>query len=261
MRSTLRSIVSVLLAVTAVTAEAVPFPGPDAYGYHGSEITYNLRDVSATGTAVTFGNSDDATAVASIGFDFSFYGNTYSSLEIGTNGFVTFTQSGNSYCCSGSPIVTAGGLNNFIAGWWQDNNLTSDDGIRIQVLGAPGSREFVIGFYNVEDLDRNVPERFEIILHEGTNDIELQYDIISYDEIDNKVMGIENFNGTDGIQLAYYSERDPNLANGEVLFNDKGYCFSSGGSNCGTVNVPEPNILALLGLGILGLGVSRLRKH
>jgi len=75
--------------------------------------------------------------------------------------------------------------------------------IRYQTLGSEGSRQFVIGFYNVPYCCEPgyYPATFEIILHEGTNNIELQYG--STPSITTTSVGIENFDGTDGLQVAY----------------------------------------------------------
>ena len=161
----------------AGVANAAAFPGPDTFGYSGTMIPFNLRDVSGTGANIGLDNSDDDTAVVSIGFTFSFYGANYTEIEVSTNGFGSFSQTGNAGCCSGDPIPTAGRIDNFIASFWQDHDPSEGGTIRTETSGAAGSREFVLGFYDVKDFDDpdNVEGTWEMILHETSNDIELQY--------------------------------------------------------------------------------------
>lgn len=92
----IRKIGPLLLLATmlSTSAQAVSFPGPDSYGYEGTLIPLNLRDVSTTGTDVGLDNVDDDTATTAIGFTFNYYGNNYSQVEISSNGFISFSLTG-----------------------------------------------------------------------------------------------------------------------------------------------------------------------
>jgi hypothetical protein len=217
------------LFVSAANVYAVPFPGPDSFGYTGTAIPLNLRDVSVTGTDVGLDSADDAVAVVPIGFTFEYYGVSYTQVEISSNGFITFSPTGNSECCSGESIPNTSSPNNYIAGWWEDLDPGAGGIIRTGLIGAPGSRVFVVGFYNVRDYDdpTHVVNTFEIILHEGTNDIELAIQDIQFDDVDNKVVGIENLDGTDGIEIIYVTSNDPAYSNGDSVISNQGYYFSS----------------------------------
>jgi hypothetical protein len=227
-------------------------PATDAFGYSGVPVPYDLRDVSATGFNVGLDNSDDATAVVPIGFTFWFYGQPYTEVEISSNGFISFTPTGASGCCSGQSIPSPGGVDNFIAGYWEDLFPGGGGAVRTQTLGPVGAREFVVGYYNVPDLDFPAESinTFEIILYESSHAIELQYDQIQYDRVDNKVVGIENFNGTDGIQLLYVPA-SASLNNGDLLLSEEGYLITL---------VPEPAAAALVVLGIVG-SIGRVRRR
>jgi hypothetical protein len=234
----------------------------DSFGYSLSDIEYNLRDISSTGNDIGLDGSDDDVSIASIGFYFDFYGNIYSDVEISSNGFMSFTQTGNAACCSGETISTQGGsIDNFIAGYWEDLSPQAGGIVRAQTSGLIGSRIFTVGFYNVRDVDDpvNSVNTFEMILHELTNDIEIQYSLIQFEDVDDKVMGIENIDGSDGIELAFF-EADSNFINGDVLFQNEGYCFSTA-TNCGISSVPEPSTLAIFALGMIGLASRRFKKQ
>lgn len=259
-----------LLLSISGTSYAVGFPGPDSFGYEGSTIPLNLRDVSTTGNDVGLDNADDDTATAPIGFSFDYYGSSYTNVEISSNGFITFTPTGDAECCSGESIPDASSPNNIIAGWWEDLDPGEGGIIRTATVGAPGDREFIVGFYDVRDNDDpdNVVNTFEIILHEATGDIELAIEDIQFDDVDDKVVGIENADGTDGIEVIFVESGDPTYTNGDSVISNQGYCFSSGGTVCGAAlagdarNIPaaSPIGLALLSAGLFATGLFSRRR-
>ena len=81
--------------------------GPDAFGYtyaddrapNGPVYATEFEDITATGTAITFQAyaswpaTDEGQFEAPLGFSFSFYGNTYTTTWVNTNGFVKFGSS------------------------------------------------------------------------------------------------------------------------------------------------------------------------
>lgn len=249
---------TVVLAAWATPAAATPFPGPDGGGYSGSNIGFNLRN--ASGGTLAFGNGyvdDSVTAGISIGFSFSFYGVSYTEAFIGSNGFITFSAEQSQGCCEGLPLPSTFSPNNLVAGWWVD--LTSDAGggngeIRYQTTGAAGSQEFVVEYIDNPYWlgDPGVTNTFEIILHEGSNDIELQYLVTGADSRIRSV-GIENAGGTLGLQF---------LNDNTSLLNQQGICISTGTTNCGSDRtVPEPEGMALFGIALAGLLFSRRRRQ
>jgi hypothetical protein len=226
-------------------ARAVEAPGPDAFGYHVEAIPFDLRDVSFSGINVGLDTFDDSVALAPIGFSFPFYGQNYTQVEISTNGFITFTPTGSSHCCSGDSIPNPSGLNNFIAGWWEDLDPTEGGIIRRQTLGLAGARQFVVGYYQVRDNDdpENSINTMELILHEASGNIELQYGQIQFEDVDDKVVGIENDSGTDGIQILFMPSSAP-FPNGHIVYQNQGFLIS---------RIPEPSTAALAGAWFIAL--------
>lgn len=197
----------------AAQAAAQPYAGPDAFGYEANEIPYNLRDLVNTGGATELVLGDDATIAVGLPFSFSFYGNDYDAVYVGSNGLLAFGIGVATYIPT--PLPSANGPHNLIAGFWDDLNPQPSFGggtILYQTLGDPGQREFVVGFYEVLHYQNDTPVSFEMILHEGTNQIELQYDFAPSGGRTHAV-GIENIDGTIGLQLAF----------GEVTYEEQGF--------------------------------------
>ena len=72
---------------------AVPAPGPDSFGHTSSTIALNLRDVSASGTAIALGD-DSVSGAIDIGFSFDFYGIAYNQIQVSSNGYIGLGGSG-----------------------------------------------------------------------------------------------------------------------------------------------------------------------
>ena len=212
-------------------ASATDFPGPDDYGYVGSNIAGNLRDISASGTFVPLGDDQVSSAIP-IPFPFRFYGADVTDIYISANGFITFSPGQNSGCCDGEPIPNPDSPNNIIAGFWEDLNNPQGN-IRYETLGSPGDQEFVVGFYSVRYYSNGLPVTFEIILHEGSDAIELQYGSAPSDGDSAAVTaGIENVDGTIGLQIA----------NGtDVSFDNQGFLIGLGNFENFLVDKAEVN--------------------
>jgi len=199
----------------ALAVSPYPYAGPDEYGYTAWEIDFNLRDISSSGTFVSL-SDDQVSGAISIPFPFNFYGIDYTQLYISSNGFVTFTAGPYSGCCSGRPLPQSDDdWNNLIAPFWEDFNPPQGGNIQYQTLGTPGNLEFVVAFYNVHHWSYGPQVIFEVILHEGSNAIELQYDSALSDGGDHSV-GIENADGTIGLQIDF----------GDISYSNQGFLIT-----------------------------------
>jgi hypothetical protein len=244
-----------LAATTALLggpANATSFPGPDGAGYTGTTITNNLRDISSSGTFVSL-SDDQVSGAIPLGFSFAFYGNTYSQAYISSNGFLTFNSGADDGCCGGAVLPSLGGdPSNLVAGLWTDLNNPQGN-IRYQTLGSPGSRQFVVGFYDVPYFYDGNTNTFEMILHEGSNAIELQYGALGQDT---HVVssGIENSPGTIGLQI-FRGAADPTE---QQTLQNQGFLITP---QVGETPIPAALPLFASGLGALGLlGWRRKRK-
>ena len=220
---------------------------PSVFLYTANTISADLRDISITGTSVIL-EDDEVTGEIPLPFNFYFYGTEFSELFISSNGFITFLSDEDDGCCSGQALPDSSYPNGLIAGFWEDLDPPERGTICYQTLGAEGSRDFVIGFYQVPHCDGNSPVTFEIILHEGTNNIELQYGSAPSNGGIHSA-GIENLNGTDGLQVAF---GDVSFDNEGFLITLEGFVEERGGSisNCystGSVPGTEWTIGGLVG--------------
>ena len=235
--------ITIVVMWNAKPGQATAWPGPDAFGYHGVSIGNNLRHISATGTQT---GGDDISYPVPLGFNFNFYGNNFTQAFISTNGFLSFTNPSHG-CCNGQAVPGAS-IENLVAGSWFD--LISSTNPYYQTLGAPGSREFVAGYYNDQEFCCTGDFNFEIILHEGTNDIELQYGHMEAIRHTASV-GIQDGTRTVGLQLLYGQNLDS--------LSNQGFCIGTEGSPCATTGVPEPATATLVGIGLAAAGVLRCR--
>ncbi len=209
-----------------------------------SPISNNLRNIRLTGTAVTLGYYEMSSAIP-LPFNFNFYDTEFSELFISPSGFITFLSGQSSGWGQQQPLPDPYTPNGLIAGFWTYLYPDAGGTIRYQTLGEEGSRQFVIGFYQVPHCCEPgyYPVTFEIILHEGTNNIELQYGWAPSAGYYISV-GIENLDGTDGLQVAY--GYDVSFSHEGFLITPEGppveiiggisRCYSTG-SVSGTTNV------------------------
>lgn len=249
MNAFLGTLAIVAASVAGTAAGATTFPGPDGGGYAGTSVANVLRDISTSGTFV--GLSDDTVSGAiPLGFSFDFYGNSYTQAYVSSNGFLTFDSVSWSGCCNGPELPN--GMNNpdnLVAGLWTD---LYPGNVRYETLGAPGSQTFVVGFYDVPHFSNGDANTFEMILHEGSNDIELQYGLLGIDS-HTASAGIENVGGLFGLEL-YYGQTS---ATGVGALQNQGFLLST---NSAAVPLPATLPLILTGFGALGLIGARRKR-
>ena len=189
-----------------------------ARSYTSTTIGYNPRSPSWTNIGL---GDDQLSGAIGFPFTFNFFGNAYSNLYISSNGFVTFSAASGQGCCTGQVLPTGANPNNLVALCWEDLNPNLGGTIRYGTFGAAPNRAFVIEYNNVPHYnDFNNMVTGQIILFEGTNNIELHHGSVNADGGQN-TFGIENENGTTGIgyraanwwntNTAYLFQPDPNV--------------------------------------------------
>jgi PKD repeat protein len=176
--------------------------GPDAAGYVGTDAAYNFEDISGTGTLLSnMSSHDDATESISIGFGFDFYGTSYTSLWVSSNGLLNFTSSA-SHCCSGIALPATSVTEAVIGGWWEDLNTSTSGDVYSQLLGSYPNRRLIVQFHNVAHHGGGNNVTFQFKLFESTNSIEVHFHTILSDG-GNHSVGIQAANGTAGLSWYY----------------------------------------------------------
>ncbi len=210
---TLYRMIGAIVCLTSAVAVAGS-GGPDAAGYRwvdnsedgGPQFSYE----AVNGSAVRF--SDDSVAGPfNIGFDFRYYGQTYTRFWVSSNGFMTLAQNGSSGCCSGSPLGAGNGYGAMIAGYWTD--LLGSAGV-YRTRGEPGRRVLVFQQQGRE-YSQGPAVQYQIKLFEGSGAVEIHV----------RTAGVNGHTAAVGIQdhtrrvgLTYRSGRF-NLSNTAIRFS------------------------------------------
>ena len=152
--------------------------GPDAGGYSftdSNEVSgpaFNYVDISASGTPVSL--YDDSSRVVPIGFSFSYYGVNYSSINVGSNGFLSFNAGNYGRYYEGPiPGNNSGMPATVLAPFWDDIYPRYGQ-VRYQTMGAAPNRKFIVQ-YRAPFYYNSGTNDFEVILTEGTHDVLFQY--------------------------------------------------------------------------------------
>lgn len=168
-----------------------PIGQPDPNNYTVDTIAYNPQTI--TGTTVSLGD-DQVSADLPIGFDFTFFGNTFTTFKISSNGFITFTGT-NSGCCSGQNIPNASLPNDLIAWGWYDLYPPGNGSFTYETIGTSPHQMLVMQATDIPFCCNSNPAvTSQVILYEGSNLIEIHVNSIT--NISQGTIGIENSDGT-----------------------------------------------------------------
>ena len=169
------------------------------YTSSSSSVDYTLSQVSyswittSTSTGIT---GDDQSKVFTLPFSFNFYGTTYNSVYVCSNGFLSFTSSSNSY--RPAEIPNTGTPNALVAPFWRD--LTPDASGTITYTST--SSYFVVTWNNVKNYSNSNRQTFQVILY-SNGEIVFQYKTVSNDVTTS--IGIENQDGSAGKSASFPS--------------------------------------------------------
>ena len=179
--------------------------GPDAFGYRWVDSdtsggpVFNWYDIDAIGTLITSwtGTADDGYFTATMPWPFPFYGNDYSAINIGTNGFVNFGTGSTEY--SNDAIPSSSEPNNAIYAFWDDLNLTSRG--RVTYYNDAANARFIVQYTRVPRYSGSSDSlTFQIIL-DPAGEVKIQYLRMTSSTLNSATIGIENAAGTVGLQV------------------------------------------------------------
>jgi len=166
---------------------------------HGPSFSWT--DISEVGTPVTLGDDSYAGPI-DIGLDFPFFENNYSEIYICSNGFLSFGGGNIAYINQQIPFSST--PNDIIAIWWDDLNPT---GREIYYYYDSINERFIVSFINIPRYYYGGSLTFQAILYSDGR-IDFNYrSMIPYASSSSMLAwataGIENIDGTDGLQVIY----------------------------------------------------------
>jgi len=178
----------------------------DSFGYYWRDSEspqgpeYNWVDITQTGEPIDFpgfpGYSNSGPI--DLGFDFSFYGNTYSSICVCSEGWASFTD-GVTRTSQNKPIPTSTVPNNLLAAFWENLNPTDED----VFFYTNQSDTAVISWIEVPDILNRGLFTFQILLI-GDHTVIYQYKSMGPEgPLSDATVGIENATGTVGLEVCY----------------------------------------------------------
>jgi len=156
---------------------------PGSVGYNISSVTYSYE--STSGTSVSVGD-DQTVSGRPIGFTFNYWGTNYTTVNICSNGWISFTNTGgNIVGYSTNSTVPAG-----IHGVALDLYPSSGYFIRYQTIGTSPNRKFVVSYHMSYYSCRSSWTDFQIVLFETSNNI--QINVASHPTCGNALQGLSN---------------------------------------------------------------------
>jgi subtilisin family serine protease len=156
-------------------------------------------------TKVAVSGDEDAATVA-LPFPVTFYGTTYSSASVTTNGLVNFVAPRvGDYANSALPTATA--PNGMIAVYWDDLVIDKKASVQTATTGTAGSRRFVIVWNNAAvAADPSIRLSFQAVFDERSGNVTLQYKDAGSAALErgsSATIGIESATGTDALQYSF----------------------------------------------------------
>ena len=175
--------------------------GPDNFGYiwidsdePGGPV-FSWVDISAFGQILYFTN-DDNDGPYNVGFGIPFYASTFSSVWICSNGWLSFSSL--AAFPQNQPIPNTQVPNDLVAAFWDDLNPELGGSAYFY---SNNSDTAIVSWLNMPSSAGADSFTFQIIMLADGN-ITLQYQTIIGNATSSSV-GIENSNGTVGLQVAY----------------------------------------------------------
>jgi hypothetical protein len=165
--------------------------------YIWNPATYDWVDISGTGTNTGLAGDDQNVGAFNLGFSFPFYGGTYSSVRVCSNGWLSFTEA-TSTTYSNTALPNTAAPNNVVYGFWDD--LTASGGTVLYYADAANNR-FIVSYHVARLADTGTLFDFQIILY-ANGDIKYQYQTIPVDP-NSCTVGIENADASMALQAGF----------------------------------------------------------
>ncbi|MFC2126155.1 FG-GAP-like repeat-containing protein [Bacteroidota bacterium] len=153
---------------------------------------FSWIDITGSGMAIVMG--DDEAETMLMQFDFPFYGNTYDYVTVNSNGFLTFEIDEGTIFNYQIPYPSD--INNLIVPFGDD--LYPRQGGTVHYFSEP--TKFTVQYTNVPYYDTLATNTFQVVLYD---DGQILFQYLDMNDLGNSSIGIENHDGTLGVQVSY----------------------------------------------------------
>ncbi len=176
--------------------------GADAFGYRWRDSdaeggpVFDWIDISDTGTPALTSGDDITSAPLPIGFPFSFYGRLFTTFQVCSNGWLSFSSLGTDHANRELPSVLA--PRNLVAPFWDDLDLDAEGSGDIRFRNV--DEGLIVQWSSVMRRETTIPVTFQIILR-PSGAIVFQYLTVGEADTGSATVGIQNAAGTVGLQV------------------------------------------------------------
>jgi len=171
----------------------------------GNAVTLATGGAELVPTDLGFGLDDGGWSGIPVGFNFNFFGTSYNTISIGTNGTVFFGATPNVGDFTFSTLPSTTEPFNMVAVLAMDNDLGDVTGgtIKYWTEGTAPNRKFIVSYENVQEYFATETSTAQAIFYETVGEIDVH--VTSSTNVDrNKLVGVNNGDGTVGV-LAFAS--------------------------------------------------------
>jgi serine protease len=184
--------------------------GTAAENYTCTDVSSPWVDVTPGTKLATASSSDDDFSTLAIGFPFTYYGQTYTTAYVSSNGFVTLGSSTGADAFANAALPSSDAPNGVLAPFWDDLNPASTGDVYAGITGGAGQHALHIEWFNVPHftISSSGTATFEMSLYEATGKItyrwlDTDFGSSSWNAGASATAGVENQGGTVGRQISF----------------------------------------------------------
>ena len=160
------------------------------------------------GTTVLALTGDDAVQQITLPFPITYYGQTYSSAWVDTNGMVSFVNPNGSHPDDIVPLPNSADPNAAVYVFAQDMVVDANASIRTAVLGTAPNRQFLVEWNNPYQYGfASRRQNAEVLFSESGSAVKFNYSGIdgAYEQGSGALTGVENADGTIATQYSFHT--------------------------------------------------------
>jgi hypothetical protein len=181
---------------------------PDGYQTRDSDseqpAAFNWIEIAAPENKIgfqwIFPNDDGLSAALPLGLEFPFFGESFSSVYVHSNGFLTFTEQRQNFSTNRSlPDDDERAPSNLVAPFWRNLGLDAQSAVYAKQVGGI----FVVQFHDMIAYPAFITKKrasFQVLLH--ANGI-ITFNYLSNDTGTGHTVGIQNGDKSEAVQIAY----------------------------------------------------------